>query len=111
MSSKGARQDRGRRGAQPTTATLRIRNHGNRTPHPFRLPRELWVVRIEGDDGELQLWYYIYEGRRGRWGTSTLTLYEDIQRSALRYQCPNKAQERKRPAPRASCATTTLESS
>jgi len=39
----------------------------------------LWVVRVGGDDGELRPWHYIYEGRRGRWGTPTMTLPIRIQ--------------------------------
>ena len=27
-------------------------------------------MRVEGNDGELRPWHYIYEGRRGRWGNS-----------------------------------------
>ena len=29
-------------------------------------------MRVEGDDGELRPWHYMYEGRRGRWGTCAL---------------------------------------
>jgi len=36
----------------------------------------LWVVKVGGDDGELRPWLYIYEGRRGRWGTPTMALHK-----------------------------------
>ena len=39
----------------------------------------MWVVRVGGDDGELRPWHYIYEGRRGRWGTPTMALHIRIQ--------------------------------
>ena len=32
-------------------------------------------VRAGGDDGELRPWHFIYEGRRGRWGTPTMALH------------------------------------
>ena len=33
----------------------------------------VWVVRVGGDDGEPRPFHYIYERRRGRWGTPTIT--------------------------------------
>jgi len=36
-------------------------------------------MRVEGDDGELRSWYYINEGRRGRWRTLTMALHIRIQ--------------------------------
>jgi len=39
------------------------------------LAGRLWVVRVRRDDGELRPWHYIYEGRRGRWGTPTMALH------------------------------------
>jgi hypothetical protein len=39
----------------------------------------VWVVRVGGDDGELRPWHYIYEGRRGRWGTPTMALHIRMQ--------------------------------
>ena len=32
-------------------------------------------MRVGGDDGELRPWHFIYEGRRGRWGTPTMALH------------------------------------
>ena len=32
-------------------------------------------MRVGGDDGELRPWHFIYEGRRGRWGTPIMALY------------------------------------
>ena len=32
-------------------------------------------MRVGGDDGKLGSWPYIYEGRRGRWGTETMALH------------------------------------
>ena len=32
-------------------------------------------MRVGGDDGGLRPWHYIYEGRRGRWGTPTMALH------------------------------------
>ena len=28
-------------------------------------------MRVGGDDGELRPWHFLYEGRRGRWGTQS----------------------------------------
>ena len=28
-------------------------------------PPEVWVVRVGGDEEDLRLWHYTYEGRRG----------------------------------------------
>ena len=35
-------------------------------------------MRAGGDDGELRPWHYIYEGRRGRWGTATMALHKRV---------------------------------
>ena len=45
--------------------------------HPGKICRMwgVWVVRVGGDDGELRPWHYIYEVRRGRWGTLTMALH------------------------------------
>ena len=32
-------------------------------------------MRAGGDDGKLRPWHFVYEGRRGRWGTPTMALH------------------------------------
>ena len=39
----------------------------------FRVALKVWVVRGGRDDWELRPWHFIYEGRRGRWGTWMMT--------------------------------------
>ena len=49
-------------------------------------------MRVGGDDGELLPWHYIYEGRRGRWGTPTMTLHIHIQHRPLLPSLPTPVQ-------------------
>ena len=57
---------------------------------PPRPAADLWVVRVGGDDGELRPWHYIYEGRRGRWGTSVSVNESKGNLTQLKAQGPSR---------------------